>query len=87
MYNSMTDQYGVTAGVYARLEGKKIPFGSIGYSSLGRAEGELRWFYCDSITVEGVTYYRYPVALTEQSLSDGRGFAGLWNGERREQNA
>ena len=65
------------------LKGTEPSLQSIDYTSLGKENGQMQWFYCDAITVDGVTHYRYPVALTGQSLSDGRGFVGLWNGEGR----
>lgn len=51
------------------------------YRSLGAEAGELACFYCDAITVEGVTYRHYPIGLADHPLTDGSGFAGLWGGE------
>jgi len=60
--------------------GRKVAFHQIPYQSLGTEQGELLYFYCDAITVGGVTYYHYPVGLARHALSDGCGFVGLWGG-------
>ena len=60
------------------LAGRQVHFHRIGYRSLGTEREELLYFYCDAITVDGVTHYHYPIGLAKHALSDGSGFVGLW---------
>lgn len=59
------------------LAGQDVLWRTLPYRSLGTEEGELRWFYCDAVTVGGVTHYRYPVGVSETEFSPG--YAGLWS--------
>jgi len=63
--------------------GKRVFFHRIAYQSLGTAQGELSYFYCDAITVDGTTYYRYPIGLASHPFSGGGGVAGLWGENRK----
>ena len=57
---------------------QKLPF-----QSLGQPAGELDYFFCDSLTIGGETWYHYPIGVSPHPLSDGGGYVGLWGGEKK----
>lgn len=55
-----------------------LPFRAVGTSG-----GLLLAARSDYIEVEGKRFWRTPVALSEQPVSDGGGYHALWGGEGR----
>ena len=57
------------------------------YQSLGNPDGTLLCFLADSVTVDGRSYLRQPVAIAPSPLSGGMGYVALWNGKEEEEGA
>ena len=55
----------------------------IRYRSLGTESGTLLCFNAGQVTVDGVAYENQPVAIAPSPLSEGMGYAALWNGKER----
>lgn len=67
----------------ARLyrQGCPVRFTLLPFRAVGTRGGLLLAAKSDYIEVEGKRYWRTPVALSEQPVSDGGGYHALWGGE------
>ena len=67
----------------ARLyrQGCPVRFTLLPFRAVGTMGGLLLAAKSDYIEVEGKRYWRTPVALSEQPVSDGGGYLALWGGE------